>query len=140
MAPEGTDPAVPVDSLRVAAKFDTGAEPMTVQTFETVWDAIADTPEQAAYMRLRSDLIIASDSLRDSTAAKFDTGKSPVSLIPRDAQLAEADVLAFGAKKYAAHNWRKGMAWSRLGDAAMRHLLAWLDGEDVDPETGLSHL
>jgi hypothetical protein len=71
---------------------------------------------------------------------KDDTGKLPLGLIPREALLAEAAVLAFGAQKYDAHNWRKGMRWSRLGDAAMRHLLAWLDGEDLDPETGLSHL
>lgn len=72
--------------------------------------------------------------------SKHDAGKEPVGLIPREAMLAEARVLAFGAEKYAAHNWRKGMRWSRLGDAAMRHLLAWLDGEDIDPETGLPHL
>lgn len=54
--------------------------------------------------------------------------------------MAEARVLAFGANKYAAHNWRKGMLWTRLGDAALRHLTAWMDGEDTDPETGESHL
>jgi hypothetical protein len=73
-------------------------------------------------------------------AVKADTGKAPISLVPRSAIVAEAEVLGFGARKYAAHNWRKGMKWSRLGDAALRHLLAWIDGEDVDPETGLSHL
>ena len=73
-------------------------------------------------------------------AVKADTGKAPISLVPRSAIVAEAEVLGFGAQKYAAHNWRKGMKWSRLGDAALRHLLAWIDGEDVDPETGLSHL
>lgn len=72
--------------------------------------------------------------------SKHDAGKPPLSLIPRAALLAEAEVLAFGAQKYDAHNWRKGMRWSRLGDAAMRHLLAWLAGEDNDPETGLPHL
>ncbi|MGX5775489.1 dATP/dGTP diphosphohydrolase domain-containing protein [Methylorubrum zatmanii] len=75
-----------------------------------------------------------------TAGSKHDAGKEPVGLIPREAVLAEARVLAFGAEKYAAHNWRKGMRWSRLGDAAMRHLLAWLDGEDNDPETGLPHL
>jgi hypothetical protein len=73
-------------------------------------------------------------------AVKADTGKVPMSLLPRSALTAEAAVLAFGAKKYAAHNWRKGMVWSRLLDAALRHLTAFADGEDVDPETGLSHL
>lgn len=38
------------------------------------------------------------------------------------------------------HNWRKGIAYSRLIDAAMRHLAAWSGAEDLDPESGLSHL
>ena len=29
----------------------------SVQTFESVWDAIADTPEEAANLRLRSELM-----------------------------------------------------------------------------------
>ena len=29
----------------------------TVQTFDSVWDAIADTPEEAANLSLRSDLM-----------------------------------------------------------------------------------
>lgn len=51
-----------------------------------------------------------------------------------------ARVLAFGAEKYGAHNWRKGMRWSRLLGAAMRHLAAFERGEILDPETGLHHL
>ncbi len=71
---------------------------------------------------------------------KYDTGKAPLSLIPHEAQLAEAKVLAFGANKYECHNWRGGFAWSRLLDATLRHLLAFQSGEDNDPESGLSHI
>lgn len=46
----------------------------------------------------------------------------------------------FGKRKYDAHNWRKGLAWSRPLSAAMRHIMAFNDGEDKDPESGLSHL
>ena len=35
---------------------------MTDQTFDSVWDAIEDTPAEAAHMRIRSQLMIA---LRD---------------------------------------------------------------------------
>lgn len=73
-------------------------------------------------------------------ATKFDSGKPPVGLIPQQALLAEARVMAFGAEKYGRDNWRKGMDWSRLTDAALRHLLAFIDGETLDPETGLPHL
>ena len=30
-----------------------------IQTFASVWDALADTPEQAANMRLRAELVLA---------------------------------------------------------------------------------
>lgn len=74
------------------------------------------------------------------SGTKHDGGKAPLSLIPYEALVAEAEVLAFGARKYAAHNWRGGFEWTRLIDAALRHLLAFNSGEDKDPESGLSHL
>jgi hypothetical protein len=71
---------------------------------------------------------------------KHDHGKPPLSLIDRHAIEQIGLVLAFGAKKYAAHNWRGGIEYSRLIDAALRHLYAFADGEDTDPESGLSHI
>ncbi len=55
-------------------------------------------------------------------------------------RLEVARVLAFGARKYARHNWREGLAWSRWIDAALRHLAAFERGEVVDLETGCHHL
>lgn len=74
------------------------------------------------------------------TALKFDADKLPLNLLSTEAMNQTAAVLAFGAQKYAAHNWRKGFVWSRPLAAAMRHLTAFNDGEDKDPESGLSHL
>ncbi len=71
---------------------------------------------------------------------KHDGGKAPWHLLPFDAIAGIVEVLAFGAKKYAARNWEAGMDWSRLFGAAMRHLTAWFHGEHKDPETGYSHL
>ena len=48
--------------------------------------------------------------------------------------------MAHGLQKYGRDNWRKGMDFSRLMDAALRHIYAFADGEDKDGETGLSHL
>lgn len=73
-------------------------------------------------------------------ALKFDTDKLPLNLLSTEAMNQTAAVLKFGADKYAEHNWRKGFAWSRPLAAAMRHLTAFNDGEDKDPESGLSHL
>jgi hypothetical protein len=73
-------------------------------------------------------------------ALKFDDAKPPMDLLPSDALLEISKVLAFGAKKYAPHNWRSGFAWSRLLAAALRHIHSFIDGQDNDPETGCSHL
>lgn len=73
-------------------------------------------------------------------ALKGDCGKPRPELIPGDAIMAEAEVMRVGAMKYGDYNWSKGMEWSRFIGAALRHLYAWSGGEDLDKETGLSHL
>lgn len=74
------------------------------------------------------------------TGTKHDTGKPPCELLSPIAALATSAVLAKGAIKYSSHNWRKGLAWSRVLGATFRHLFAFMNGEDLDPETGLPHL
>lgn len=71
---------------------------------------------------------------------KDDGGKAPHHLIAPEIQDALAQVLDFGARKYAPRNWEKGMAWSRPFSALLRHMWAWWRGEGADPETGMSHL
>lgn len=42
---------------------------------------------------------------------------------------------AAGARKYAAHNWRKGYDWSLSADALLRHFeLFWEHRESLDPD------
>lgn len=72
--------------------------------------------------------------------AKNDQEKPRVELLPAAPLLGIAQVLTFGAKKYAAHNWRGGFEYSRLLGAIGRHFLAILEGEDIDPESGLPHV
>jgi hypothetical protein len=78
--------------------------------------------------------------MSEPSGRKDDLGKPRMGLISDFALLQEALVMTFGARKYAAHNWRGGIAWSRLIDAALRHIHAFNSGEEFDPETGLSHL
>lgn len=61
-------------------------------------------------------------------------------LLSPAATLGLSAVLTVGAKKYEDRNWEKGILYSRVYGALMRHMLAWWDGEDFDPETGLPHL
>lgn len=86
------------------------------------------------------ELINTCVEIPQGTAIKFDQDKLPLHLLSTEAMNQTAAVLAFGAQKYAEHNWRNGFAWSRPLSAAMRHITAFNDGEDRDPESGLSHL
>lgn len=49
------------------------------------------------------------------------------------------EVFEFGAKKYAAWNWAKGMPWSVPVACIKRHLMRIAAGEDTDQESGLPH-
>ena len=71
---------------------------------------------------------------------KYDADKIPVDLFDPEYMEGVSEVLGFGAKKYARHNWRHGIAYSRLIGAAYRHLNAINKGEDLDPESGKPHV
>ena len=75
------------------------------------------------------------------TGVKYDGGKPRMGLLPPRALDSIAEVLTFGAVKYAPDNWRKveGAEWRYL-DAAMRHITAHMRGEANDNESGIGHL
>jgi len=66
--------------------------------------------------------------------------KTPLELVHPDFVTAVARVAGYGAAKYGRWNWLKGKALSRDYAAALRHLMAWASGEDLDRESGLPHL
>lgn len=49
-------------------------------------------------------------------------------------------VAEFGASKYTPRNWEKGLPVVQIAGSLQRHLWAYLEGENNDPESGLSHL
>ena len=66
--------------------------------------------------------------------------KTRFDLVPWEAVGDIADVLSIGAQKYSANNWCRGTEWGRYFAALCRHIFAWWRGEDLDSETGKSHL
>lgn len=67
--------------------------------------------------------------------------KVPLGLIPPHAMEQTAWVHKLGSEKYGIFNWRRtGVCASTYVNAILRHLNAWRDGEDLDPESGISHL
>lgn len=89
------------------------------------------------------DTITAQDAARKPTNPKdaLGIGKVPSSVIPQPV-LAEVGVgMLEGALKYGRHNYRAiGVRGSVYYDATRRHLDLWWEGEDEDPDSGLSHI
>lgn len=75
-----------------------------------------------------------------SPGLKYDAEKISMELIDVEFLEEMGRVLDFGKRKYSAHNWRGGIQWGRTIGAVLRHTLAYLNGEDRDPETGLNHM
>lgn len=66
--------------------------------------------------------------------------KPNVTLVPSTAILYCAKVMELGAKKYGAYNWRANAVNRTVYlAAAMRHIMQSLDGEELDPESGMPH-
>jgi len=67
--------------------------------------------------------------------------KAPLGLVPPYAMEQTSWVHKLGASKYGEFNWRyTGVCATTYVNAILRHLNAWRDGEDLDPESGFSHL
>lgn len=75
-----------------------------------------------------------------STFMKFDNEKPRMALVPVSLGVAAANALTYGAKKYKPNNWRKIDNVEQYVSALTRHIDAWREGEDNDPESGLCHL
>jgi len=80
--------------------------------------------------------------VNDQGGVKADSGKLEWTLLPWKSLREIVEVLMYGNCKYPCPsnaNWKK-VEPDRYKKALMRHVVAWLDGEKVDEETGKSHL
>ena len=67
--------------------------------------------------------------------------KAPMSTVPMGVVFEIGLAMIEGGRKYGRHNYRvAGVLASVYYDAAMRHLAAWWEGADIDPDSGLSHV
>lgn len=80
---------------------------------------------------------------RSDTPFHFDAGKPRTDQLPPEALIAVANVFGYGAAKYGEDNWRdyeNEWEYRQLYASTLRHLFAWVQREDIDPESGLDHL
>lgn len=103
---------------------------------ESAWVRLPTTPTPADHTARAFHMLKATNP-KDAIG----TSKAPMSTVPA-AVLAEVGVAMLeGASKYGRHNYRAaGVRSSVYYDATMRHLMAWWEGEDTDPDSGMSHI
>lgn len=70
---------------------------------------------------------------------KWDGEKAMWDLLDFEFMDQSVKVLTMGAIKYAPNNWHK-VKPHRYRAAMMRHISAYLQGQECDPESNLSHL
>lgn len=73
------------------------------------------------------------------TGFKYDQNKPKLTMVAPDFIEDMAYALESGEKKYGKDNWKQDLGYSRVLDAARRHIAALERGEELDSESGLSH-
>jgi hypothetical protein len=96
--------------------------------------------EALAHQWLEAVMAQGTPGPKQTEGTKHDSGKPMMDLLDPLAMEQLAKVLTFGAQKYAAHNWRKGIKQSRLIAALLRHTFAHMSGQNLDEESGLPHI
>ena len=71
---------------------------------------------------------------------RLNQGKLRWSLVSFKALEPLVEVLMFGANKYSDWNWYKGLKYTETCDSLQRHLNSFLQGQDNDEESKLSHV
>ena len=67
--------------------------------------------------------------------------KAPLSTVPFGPLYEVGLAMLEGARKYGRHNYRDmGVKASIYVDAAMGHIAAYWEGEDIDPDSNLHHI
>jgi uncharacterized protein YuzB (UPF0349 family) len=77
---------------------------------------------------------------RDKQALRYNQGKVQWSLVDYKSIEPMVRVLEYGCLKYSKDNWKKGMPASQIIESMLRHTFKLLEGELVDPESGIEHV
>lgn len=122
------------DPVRAPAKYVSLSPPVRQSGWQM---AVCDS--EPLTIKSTPKKLTAEDS--DNPKTRYGLAKPPIALIPMTALVEEACTFRLGAQKYGPANWReKAVPASVYVNAAMRHILSWYDGQDLDPESGASHL
>lgn len=80
---------------------------------------------------------VSQEELQKIVADRHNSGKLQWSLVDFEALKPMVQVLEYGANKYSADNWAKGLPTREVCESLLRHITAYLAGQDNDPESEL---
>lgn len=99
-------------------------------------DPLSDEHEALTYHPLRT-MNAKPSNPKDAIGVR----KAPLSCLPTRVLWRVGLAMLEGALKYGRHNYRGvGVRASVYFDASLRHKLAWWEGQDTDPDSGLHHI
>lgn len=119
------------------SKLETNGELTNNKTFMHICEQAANNP--GILLNSNANVIGYSYS-GDEMGNRFNEGKAKLNLIPPEFINDLGKVFTYGAEKYGEDNYTKGLPYSNCAASAMRHLNAFMRGEDNDKESGYSHL
>lgn len=116
-----------------------------------LWKLVSPAKDEPYHSEVTIDDFVDTDSnhnreIRVTSSTGGSKGKkvAQMSLVPVDALWELLEQYGNGAAKYPSEdgldNWRHGYEWSLSFDAAFRHLLQALNGEDIDEELNVKHV
>jgi hypothetical protein len=106
------------------------------------WRPKGDRGERGQYeYGTRSRLPRKHPGLAENPKDALGTAKPSLSSVPTQVLFEIGAGMLEGACKYARHNYRVAdIRASVYYDAALRHIMAWWEGEDIDPDSGVHHI
>ncbi len=124
--------------LEIASLTDQSLSKDELERVKTWYDkGISDT---LLYNNSEDILIDIISRVKSEGAMRFNDGKLEWSLVDFKSLEPMVRVLEFGAKKYSRDNWKRGLETTKIVESTLRHLFAFLDGENLDKESQLSHV
>lgn len=137
----GNTPADP----RERAKTPQATDPFTPQPYQGDMFPIPPAPPPAvpspAELFRRAGVPGVGGSKPTNPKDAVGIKKVPFHVVPMRVIAGLGLALLEGARKYGSFNWRvAGVRASVYFDAMHRHMGAWWEGQDIDPDSGLSHV
>lgn len=114
--------------------------PKVLELVESTPTLVETTIEPVKYTLNPEGIVGAPDEPLVASKNDKKDGKSPLEYLRMDGISEMCEVFAFGATKYGKDNYLLGHHVDQLTAAALRHILAYQAGEELDPESGKSHI